>query len=852
MIWKRNIIFITTLISILNASPCYGMDESPTRKQPERRVSPEMTDEVNWDDFLARTSLKRPMSALSRTGSASFSLPARSSYEIIAEDIDPTLDRLNILNLSMACLTLPDAPQSYTLATPSSKRSPLNLRGRSPSSGSPTTPLIRQRGFSKDALNALIMQFKTKTNEVLQCMDPQITCEKYRWHIGDTGWHWGSAKDFLPDVYYQDIQSLQDADASLNRYAEHVRFKTPCEQCVIGSLKGNVHGLIRTLTRLIVMGKLKTDLTIKNPENFCLMFCGDYAGRERYSVETIALLLILKLKNWNNVFLCAGQNETSFNVLECGLLEELKTLYRGFDQQLFLSLVNNVFNMLPATVFVTNGEKTLQYCNACIDPLYEPKLFLKSLARYEHIGTEEQRAILFTGTCIQSNVQGYHDENELTQNTVSRYRKANTIAGIFCAGNDEHAIACFYNDPNDAPPSKNGPFNGPFFWADVFMKECENKSVTTKTARMPLSSCSNPVFTLSMSTTGKTPNALFSSDSFCYVVNTEESGTLVQCHQYINKNNTDDAFCTLRIHVPDRNRRLLPPNPDDFQTTRIIIAPPKPSNPIQAYRTEYVMDPVTVEWNKELNPEQLRQDLGQLISKVEDPLYHQCLTRKMSLAEQEFQERFSRTPSEFPHSELEVSRLESDVFRDFREENSVRLDGSAASSPSGSPSKFVQKFREAHASPEKIELLNQITSLKHAEKSFNKLVEIKEELETLYTSSPYPEVQRFKGYAETAFTTIKDILNGETFREAIAMNSKWLDNRQNNARLKKLETESIPLYQSIVEILKTKEDQAQQQKKPARAQSASSKRRPTPLYLAPPPPFKPLPTQKQPAKNVWE
>ncbi|MFH1831410.1 MAG: metallophosphoesterase family protein [bacterium] len=79
------------------------------------------------------------------------------------------------------------------------------------------------------------------------------------------------------------------------------------EFCVIGDLHGSVHALLRILLNLGVEEKLYDFKIIK--DNFYIVFLGDYVDRGNYGAEVLYTLCLLKMANWDRVFLLRGNHE---------------------------------------------------------------------------------------------------------------------------------------------------------------------------------------------------------------------------------------------------------------------------------------------------------------------------------------------------------------------------------------------------------------------------------------------------------------------------------------------------------------------------------------------------------------
>ena len=105
---------------------------------------------------------------------------------------------------------------------------------------------------------------------------------------------------------------------------------------------GDVHGQFYVLRRIF---ELCGDPGVTN-----FLFLGDYVDRGNYSVNTVALLFLYKIKYPENFFLLRGNHESSVINKVYGFYEECRKNYRSQVWRTF----NSVFEWLPIAAMIDN------------------------------------------------------------------------------------------------------------------------------------------------------------------------------------------------------------------------------------------------------------------------------------------------------------------------------------------------------------------------------------------------------------------------------------------------------------------------------------------------------------------
>ena len=133
----------------------------------------------------------------------------------------------------------------------------------------------------------------------------------------------------FPKLYKQTIIDLcHELEAIFQAEPSLIDLKSPC--LIIGDL----HGHVLDLFRIIRYCGLPDDDKLINSGRVCdkkYVFLGDVIDRGEFSVETITIVLLLKILYPTSVYLIRGNHEFDFLAKQCGFLEQVLSAFNDCD-----------------------------------------------------------------------------------------------------------------------------------------------------------------------------------------------------------------------------------------------------------------------------------------------------------------------------------------------------------------------------------------------------------------------------------------------------------------------------------------------------------------------------------------
>lgn len=186
---------------------------------------------------------------------------------------------------------------------------------------------------------------------------------------------------------------VQKENAFIHPYVQKLIIPNDSCICFMGDIHGSIHSLLRNLSMLLLLGYIDNTLKIIDKKNhpFYMIFTGDYVDRGCWSVEVWYTLMILKLVNFDRVFLLRGNHEDKNICTFYGFKDELRAKFYSKDVmgkksppmplETLFDFYCTTFELLPLALYLgTKGENDhisyIQCCHGGIEPFYNPISFL--------------------------------------------------------------------------------------------------------------------------------------------------------------------------------------------------------------------------------------------------------------------------------------------------------------------------------------------------------------------------------------------------------------------------------------------------------------------------------------------
>lgn len=150
--------------------------------------------------------------------------------------------------------------------------------------------------------------------------------------------------------------------SSEKKYVQKIISKKNEKFIIIGDIHCDLVNFKLILENLIKEGIINDNFKIIE-ENYKIIFLGDMVDYGLYGIETVMIILLLKNKNFDNVYIISGNHEQSDLYSEYHLGQEIKTEIT--EEKSFKGKFESFFNLLPVAIFLkyNNDKKYYQFCH---------------------------------------------------------------------------------------------------------------------------------------------------------------------------------------------------------------------------------------------------------------------------------------------------------------------------------------------------------------------------------------------------------------------------------------------------------------------------------------------------------
>ncbi|GBG23789.1 Serine/threonine-protein phosphatase 4 catalytic subunit [Hondaea fermentalgiana] len=177
----------------------------------------------------------------------------------------------------------------------------------------------------------------------------------------------------------ENLPSVRSIEALCERAKEVFSRKTSSfveVECPV-TVVGDIHGQLYDFLEMIRVGGLPPDTNY--------LFLGDYVDRGHYSIETILLLMALKVRYQDNITLLRGNHETRQITQVYGFYDECM---RKYGSPRVWKAVTCVFDVLPVAALVTGPNTRVLAVHAGLSPALETLDEIRALKYDEEVPHE--------------------------------------------------------------------------------------------------------------------------------------------------------------------------------------------------------------------------------------------------------------------------------------------------------------------------------------------------------------------------------------------------------------------------------------------------------------------------------
>jgi len=156
----------------------------------------------------------------------------------------------------------------------------------------------------------------------------------------------------------------------------------------IGDMHASPHSFLRTLWRWFLRGFIDSNLKLK--KDYYFVTSGDYVDFGNGGSELWYLLVMLKLNNWNQVFMLRGNHEfwswSVDNILSLStFINELDFKFGGIETAQLKNKIRHAYNLLPSALLIGTENNYIVCAHGRADPTYNAMNLLQQGNFYDYL-----------------------------------------------------------------------------------------------------------------------------------------------------------------------------------------------------------------------------------------------------------------------------------------------------------------------------------------------------------------------------------------------------------------------------------------------------------------------------------
>jgi hypothetical protein len=189
-------------------------------------------------------------------------------------------------------------------------------------------------------------------------------------------------------------------------FAQKIELEPGSKISFHGDLHGDIHSLLKYLQELKSQGYINNNFEII-PNNFYMVFLGDYVDRGNFGIEVIYTILRLKIANPDKIILVRGNHEDYDINVKLGFAEEIQKKFNTSTNVFLKRSIAKIYEFMPVVLYLGTNTDFLQCNHGGMETGYLPIELLDnpSPISYECIETLKRKSNW------QNHIKKFHSNN---------------------------------------------------------------------------------------------------------------------------------------------------------------------------------------------------------------------------------------------------------------------------------------------------------------------------------------------------------------------------------------------------------------------------------------------------------